>query len=173
MRLALAAVALLALAACKEEAAVAPPDPVPLTEEALSFFCQMNVAEHGGPKGQIHLEGYPAPLFFAQTRDMVAYLKSPERDAKIIGVYVSDMGVAPNWEQPGIENWVLAEGAHFVVGANVAGGMGAQEVVPFKEVQDAANFAAQWGGQIMSLDAIPTEAVLGPIDLDQTLETPS
>ena len=119
------------------------------------------------------MEGYPAPLFFAQTRDMVAYLKSPERDAIIIGVYVSDMGVAPNWAQPGINNWVLAQDAHFVVGAKVAGGMGAQEVVPFKEVHKAANFAAQWGGQIMSLDAIPTEAVLGPIDLDQTLETPS
>jgi copper chaperone NosL len=51
--------------------------------------------------------------------------------------------------------------------------MGAQEVVPFKELDDAETFAAQWGGQIMSLDAIPTEAVLGPIDLDQTLETPS
>lgn len=173
MRIALVAAALLVLAACKEEVAEAPPDPVPLTEEALSFFCQMNVAEHGGPKGQIHLEGYPAPLFFAQTRDMVAYLKSPERDAKIIGVYVSDMGAAPNWAQPGINNWVLAKDAHFVVGAKVAGGMGAQEVVPLKEVQDAANFAAQWGGQIMQIDAIPPEAVLGPIDLDQTLETPS
>lgn len=173
MRVAVIAAALLALAACKEEAAVVPPAPVPLTEEALSFFCQMNIAEHGGPKGQIHLEGYPAPLFFAQTRDMVAYLKSPERDAKIIGVYVSDMGAAPSWEQPGITNWTLADGAHFVVGAKVAGGMGAQEVVPFKELDDAGTFAAQWGGQIMSLDAIPTEAVLGPIDLDQTLETPS
>ena len=173
MRVALVAVALVALAACKEEVASAPPDAVPLTEEALSFFCQMNVAEHGGPKGQIHLEGYPAPLFFAQTRDMVAYLKSPERDAKIIGVYVSDMGVAQSWAQPGIDNWVLADGAQFVVGAKVAGGMGAQEVVPFAKLQDAEDFASQWGGQVMPLDAIPTEAVLGPVDLDQTLETPS
>jgi len=162
MRLPFIAAALLALAACKEEVSVAPPDPVPLTEEALSFFCQMNVAEHGGPKGQIHLEGYPAPLFFAQTRDMVAYLKSPERDAMIIGVYVSDMGVAPSWEQPGITNWILASDAHFVVGAKVVGGMGAQEVVPFKELQEAANFADQWGGQIMQIDAIPPKQSLDP-----------
>ncbi len=93
--------------------------------------------------------------------------------AKIIGVYVSDMGAVQSWAQPGIENWVLAEGALFVVGVKVAGRMGAQEVVAVKEVHKAANFAAQWGGQIMSLDAISTEAVLGPIDLDQTLETPS
>ena len=50
---------------------------------------------------------------------------------------------------------------------------GSQEVIPLKEVQEASNFAAQWAGQIVSLGAIPTEAVLGPIDLDQTLETPS
>lgn len=173
MKHAIALAALVALAACKEEAAVAPPDPVPLTEEALSFFCQMNVAQHGGPKGQIHLEGFPAPLFFAQTRDMVAYLKSPERDAKIIGVYVSDMGVAQSWAQPGIENWVLADQAHYVVGAPIAGGMGAQEVVPFGDLTLAENFAAQWGGQVMPLDAIPPSAVLGPIDFDLTLETPS
>ncbi|MBO6897940.1 MAG: nitrous oxide reductase accessory protein NosL [Shimia sp.] len=41
--------------------------------------------------------------------------------AKIIGVYVSDMGAAQSWAQPGIENWVLAEGALFVIGAKVAG----------------------------------------------------
>ena len=51
----LALIALLVLAACKEELAEAP-DPVDLTPDALSYFCQMNVAEHGGPKGQIHLK---------------------------------------------------------------------------------------------------------------------
>lgn len=93
--------------------------------------------------------------------------------AKNIDVCVSDMGAAQSWVQSGIENWVLAEGALFVIGAKVDGGMGAQKVVAVKEVHKAANFAAQWGGQIMSLDAISTEAVLGPTDLDQTLETPS
>ena len=53
----IALIALVALTACKEEQAAAPPAPVDLTETALSYFCQMNVAEHGGPKGQIHLEG--------------------------------------------------------------------------------------------------------------------
>ncbi|MDA7964457.1 nitrous oxide reductase accessory protein NosL [Ruegeria sp.] len=168
----LALIALVALAACKEEVAEAP-DPVDLTPDALSFFCQMNIAEHGGPKGQIHLDGYPAPLFFAQVRDMVAYLKSPERDAKITAVYVSDMGVAPNWRQPGISNWIAADDATFVVGANVAGGMGAREVVPFADPSDAQTFIQQYGGNALPLTDIPDTEVLGPVDLDLILETPA
>ncbi len=169
----IALIALIALAACKEEQAAAPPDPVDLTESALSHFCQMNIAEHGGPKGQIHLDGYPAPLFFAQVRDMVAYLKSPERDAEITAIYVSDMAVAPSWRQPGISNWIAADGATFVVGADVAGGMGAREVVPFSDISSAERFILKYGGAALSLPDIPDDAVLGPIDLDLILETPA
>ncbi|AXT29050.1 copper resistance protein CopZ (plasmid) [Ruegeria sp. AD91A] len=164
-------IALIALAACKEELAEAP-DPVDLTPDALSYFCQMNIAEHGGPKGQIHLKGYPAPLFFAQVRDMVAYLKSPERDADITAVYVSNMGIAPSWRQPGISNWIAADGATFVVGANVAGGMGAREVVPFADPADAKAFIEIYGGTALGLPDIPDTEVLGPVDLELPLETP-
>ena len=164
---------MLGLAACKEDKAEAPPAPVDLTEEALSYFCQMNIADHGGPKGQIHLEGSPAPIFFAQVRDMVAYLKSPERDAEISAIYVSDMGAAQTWEVPGVSNWIPAATAHFVVGAPVAGGMGAPEIVPFADPSKAASFVAQYGGQSMLLNDIPDEAAIGPVDLDLKLETPS
>ncbi|SHJ73354.1 copper chaperone NosL [Shimia gijangensis] len=161
------------LAACKEDSAKAPPPPVELTESALSFFCQMDIADHGGPKGQIHLEGFPQPLFFAQVRDLVAYLKSPERDARITAVYVSDMGVAETWELPGKSNWIIADAALFVVGAPVAGGMGAPEIVPFAKAADADGFIAQYGGQSMPLQDIPDEAALGAVDFAQKLETPS
>ena len=144
-----------------------------LTQEALSYFCQMNIAEHGGPKGQIHLQGLPAPLFFAQVRDLLAYLKSPEREADIIAVYVSDMGAASSWNRPGISNWTAAVTAHFVVGAPVAGGMGAPEVVPFADLAEAEKFAARYGGRILPLESIPDDAVLGAVDLNQLLETPS
>ena len=169
----LIALSLLALVACNEEEAKAPPPPVDLTEQALSYFCQMNVAEHGGPKGQIHLQGFPAPLFFAQVRDLMAYLKSPEREAEITAVYVSDMSAAPSWKNPGVDNWMAAEDAIYVVGANVAGGMGAPEIVPFKDGASAAAFIATYGGETHSLDTIPDAAVLAPVDLTQTLETPS
>jgi len=165
-------IALLALAACREEARIIP-EPIRLTQEALSHFCQMNIAEHGGPKGQIHLDGFPQPLFFAQVRDLVVYLKSPERDAEITAVYVSDMGAAPSWDSPGNDNWIPADTAIFVVGANVAGGMGAPEIVPFADAPAAQGFVATYGGTLMPLAQIPDDAVLGPVDLDQILETPA
>ena len=163
----------LALTACKEEEAKAPPPPVELNTAALSFFCQMNVLEHGGPKGQIHLEGYPAPLFFAQVRDLVAYMKSPERDAQITAVYVSDTGKAASWDDLGEGNWILANDAQFVIGANVAGGMGAPEIVPFGDAASAKPFLDKYGGRLLPFTEIPDDAALAPVDLSQTLETPS
>jgi copper chaperone NosL len=167
-----ALIALLLLAACKEEEAKAPP-PADMTETALSYFCQMNIAEHGGPKGQIHLAGLPAPLFFAQVRDMLAYLKSPERDAKITAIYVSDMGAAPSWSDPGARNWIDADTAIFVVGAGVAGGMGAPEIVPFSDPAKADLFVARFGGETFSLADVPDHAALGPVEPGAELETPS
>lgn len=168
----LALIAALTLSACNDEKTEAPP-PSELTEQALSYFCQMNIAEHGGPKGQIHLDGFPAPLFFAQVRDLMAYLKSPEREAEITAVYVSDMGAAPSWNAPGVSNWIPADQAIYVVGAGVAGGMGAPEVVPFASTEAAMKFIATYGGQTETIDTIPDDAVLGPVDLSLELETPT
>ncbi len=154
-----------ALAGCRDEVAQIP-DPVPLTETALSHYCQMWIADHGGPKAQIHLEGMPEPIFFAQVRDALAYLQSPERDAPVIAIYVSDMEKAKSWDEPGAANWVVAKRASFVVGADVKGGMGAPEVAPFGTVDAAERFAKERGGRVMSLDEIPSEAVLAPVEFD-------
>lgn len=167
----LALIALLGLAACKEEVAEAP-DPVALTDEALGYFCQMHIAEHDGPKGQIHLADHPQPIFFAQVRDVVAYLKGPERDADITAIYVNDMGAATSWALPGAENWVDARSAHYVVDAGVAGGMGAPEIVPFGTAEGAREFAARYGGTVVPLDDIPDAAAIGPVDTDAILEVP-
>ena len=155
---------------CKEELAEAPP-PAPLNEESVGFFCQMEVLGHGGPKAQIHLEGMPAPLFFVQVRDGVAYMKSPERDARITATYVSDMG-ATSWNEPGETNWIAAKEAVFVIEANVAGGMGAPETVPFRNVADAEAFVDRYGGRLVGLGDIPDDAVLAPVDTDAVLEVP-
>ncbi|MGB5556694.1 MAG: nitrous oxide reductase accessory protein NosL [Paracoccaceae bacterium] len=162
---------LLLLTACKQDVATVP-GPVALTDEALGYFCQMNVSEHDGPKGQIHLADFPQPLFFGQVRDVVAYLKGSERDAEITAIYVSDMGAAQSWTEPGATNWIDAQSAVFVVGAGVRGGMGAPEIVPFATPESAKTFAQRYGGTVMSLDEIPDDAAIGPVDLDQALEDP-
>ena len=155
---------LLILTACKPEE-VAIPDPVTMNADALGHFCQMQLISHPGPKAQIHLKGLPDPIFFAQIRDALAYVKGPERDAEIVAFYVSDMGQAHSWDVPGNDNWIDASKAKFVVGADVRGGMGAPEIVPFSEQINARQFAAEKGGQLMSLDKIPAEYVLAPVDV--------
>ena len=158
--------AVLLLAACQEEEARAP-DPVAMTGDALGHFCMMQLDQHPGPKAQIHLAGLPDPIFFAQVRDALAYVKGPERDAEILAFYVSDMGAAASWEMPGVDNWTAADTAHFVVGADVSGGMGAPEIAPFADVGAARAFAAREGGQVMRLEDIPAETVLAPVEVTQ------
>lgn len=160
-------IALVLLAACKEDV-VQDTSPVPLTVEAVGHFCQMNLFEHEGPKAQAHLGGLPQmPLFFSQVRDVVAYIRLPEQTHETLAIWVNDMG-APDatWAEPGVENWISASDAVFVVGSRVVGGMGAPELVPFSDPQMAATFAKANGGQVMRLDEIPDDAVLAPVVLD-------
>lgn len=154
----------LALAACQDERAQNT-DPLPLTPETLGHFCQMNLLEHEGPKGQVHLDGLPgAPLYFSQVSDLVTFLRLPEQDSTVLAIYVSDMGAkGATWAEPGAANWIDATTAHYVVGADVAGGMGAPEVVPFADLARAQDFAAEKGGTVMALDAIPDSVIAAPV----------
>ncbi|MFC3085223.1 nitrous oxide reductase accessory protein NosL [Tabrizicola soli] len=154
----------LALAACQDEVAQNT-DPLALTPETIGHFCQMNLLEHEGPKGQVHLEGLPgAPLFFSQVSDTVAYLRLPEQTHKVLAIYVSDMGAeGATWQEPGAANWIDATTAHYVVGGDLPGGMGAPEIAPFAELADAQAFAAEHGGNVMGLKDIPDSAVIAPM----------
>lgn len=154
----------LALAACREEAADLPA-PVAMTATAVGHYCQMGLLEHPGPKAQAHLDGMPAPLFFSQVRDLVAYMRMPEQSHVVTVAYVSDMAAqGASWEDPGPENWIAASEAHYVVGSTVAGGMGAPETVPFSTREAARAFADVHGGAVMALVDIPDAAVLAPVD---------
>jgi copper chaperone NosL len=164
-RILLAVFAVLALSACKEAAAIRPPA-VAMTAEALGHYCQMNLLEHPGPKAQIHLAGLQAPLFFSQVRDAIAYQRMPEQSHAIVAIYVSDMGAAPSWENPGADNWISADDALYVIGATVAGGMGAPELVPFADRAAAEDFVARNGGEILALAAVTDDVVLAPVELD-------
>lgn len=154
----------LAIAACREETA-SNIDPLPLTPETVGHFCQMNLLEHEGPKGQVHLDGLPgAPLFFSQVSDLVTYLRLPEQSGAVVAVYVSDMGAdGATWAEPGATNWIDATTAHFVVGAAVQGGMGAPELVPFAVLENASSFAAEHGGLVMELHNIPDSVLSAPV----------
>ena len=154
------------LAGCEQEVAKVPiPAAVTLTEVAVGHYCEMQVLAHEGPKAQIHLSGVEDPLWFTQVRDGVAYLKSPEKSTEILSFYVNDMGVAKSWAKPGIDNWIEAQKAYFVVGSNARGGMGAPELVPFALRSQAEKFATERGGKVMILSEIPVATVLSPVEM--------
>jgi len=175
MKLSLALILPLAfLAGCKDDAvSLAIPEPIVLTEEAAGHYCQMVILEHPGPKAQVHLEGFSAPLWFSQVRDGIAYLKSPEQSADILVLYVNDMGEAVSWQEPGIDNWIDAATAYFVVESNAIGGMGAPEIAPFSELAKAQQFVTEHGGTVMFLDEISTETVLSPVKFDTAAQEAS
>ena len=158
------------LAACREDTASDTPNPVAMTDDVLGYYCQMALAEHPGPKAQVHLKGIDAPIHFSQVRDAIAYLRLPEQSHAIAAIYVNDMAAAPNWDDPGADNWIAATGAHFVVGSRVVGGMDAPEVVPFSDRNAALDFAAENGGQVVQLGEIRDVDVLQP---DQVPDTAS
>lgn len=165
MRLiAIALLAPLLLVGCAEEdAAQDRPSPAVLTDTAVGHYCQMLLVNHDGPKAQIHIDGQDAPLWFAQVRDALAYLRSGERSAAVTAVYVNDMGAGSDWAQPGADNWIVAETAFFVVGSDARGGMGAPEAVPFSRRADADAFTRARGGDVHGFDDIPDAAILAPV----------
>lgn len=148
---------LLLIAACREDT-VQVPAAVDMTEDALGFYCQMELAEHDGPKGQAHLDGMPAPIFFSQVRDVIAYLHMPEQSHAVQAAYVQDMSGA-DWSAPG--DWMRVEDALYVAGSDAVGGMGAAEFVPFSDRAAADAFVSRHGGQVLAYGEIRTGDVLG------------
>lgn len=155
-------IASLAVVACKEEkVAEVPPPPHELTQRAMGRYCGMNVLEHPGPKGQILLASRLEPVWFSSARDTLSFTMLPEEPKDIQAVYVSDMGKAASWAEPGAANWVEARQASFVIGSRARSGMGADEVVPFSERGAAEKFASENGGRVVAYSEVPKDYILG------------
>jgi copper chaperone NosL len=152
------------LSACTEEV-VQDTAPRDMTADTLGHYCQMNLLEHLGPKAQVFLQGYPAPLFFSQVRDAIAYMRGSEQIAPILAVYVNDMGMTgATWDRPGDGNWIVADTAFYVVGSARTGGMGAPETVPFSSRERAEAFVLAEGGRVLMLNDIADDLVLAPVE---------
>ncbi len=164
--LVLSCLAAIVVAGCSPQQAVVVAEPVTLTGEAIGHYCQMIVLNHPGPKAQVHLAGIQQPLWFTQIRDAMAFDRMPEETAEIAAIFVSDMGAAMRWDNPGTDNWVDARNAYYVVGSSRRGGMGAPELVPFALRQKADAFASRHGGTVIGFAEITDEMVLAPIDVD-------
>jgi len=150
------------LAACDggDEIAEAPP-PAEYGGEAVGYFCNMLLAEHGGPKGQVHLQSREAPLWFSSVRDTVAFTLLKDEPKDVTAIYVNDMGRATDWQSPEPGKWVALDQAYFVIGSRRMGGMGLPEVVPFSAREAAAAFVGEYGGEVVRLAEVPADYVLG------------
>jgi copper chaperone NosL len=150
---------LLALPACgKNEQASAPPPPKEISADSTAEFCNMALSEHSGPKGQIFVDKRAEPYWFASVRDTFAFVMLPEEPKNIAAIYVSDMGKAKNWDQPGV--WTDARKAVFVIASRKRGGMGEDEAVPFSDEAAAQAFMAKNGGRMVHFDEMPKDYIL-------------
>jgi copper chaperone NosL len=162
------------VAACDSEpTAVAPAAPVEVTDEATGHYCGMLLADHQGPKGQVHLASRDEPIWFSSVRDTIAFTRLPEEPKDITAIYVNDMGRAQSWQQPEAGTWTEAREAWYVIDSDRRGGMGAPEAVPFSEQDAAEAFRVSHGGKLVRFEDIPEGYVLGPVELDDRPETPS
>jgi len=156
------ALAALMLAACSEEdpqQAASAPTAVEISRDDIGYYCNMIVADHLGPKGQVHIGGRDEPLWFSSARDTIVFTLLPGEPKNITAIYVNDMGRA-SWEQPEAGTWIDAREAWYVVGSTKVGGMGAAEAVPFAEKSDADAFADQHDGQVVAFDGVPKDYVM-------------
>lgn len=136
-----------------------PPPPAALTGDAMGHYCGMQVSQHAGPKGQIFLSDRAEPIWFSSVGDTLAYTFLPEEPRNILAIYVNDMGSA-DWDSPGDDSWIDARRAWYVIGSRRSGGMGAPEAVPFSRREDAASFAAEYGGRVLFYDQLPSDWLL-------------
>jgi copper chaperone NosL len=161
------------LAACDAEPeAVVSVAPVEVSADATGRYCGMLLADHEGPKGQIHIAGSDEPLWFSSVRDTIAFTRLPEESKDIAAIYVNDMGAAQNWAQPEPGTWTEARDAWFVIESSRRGGMGAPEAVAFSFEGAAETFRTAHGGKLVRFDDIPEDYVLGPVELDEQPEPP-
>lgn len=160
-----------ALAACDWSAEVAEvPPPVENGGDAVGYFCNMLLAEHGGPKGQVHLQGREAPLWFSSVRDTVAFTLLEGEPKDVTAIYVNDMGKATDWAQPESGTWVALQDAWLVIESRRMGGMGLPEVVPFGSAAAAEAYIAQQGGRVVRLAEVPPDYVLGMPEMPEDPE---
>ncbi|MEO5372095.1 MAG: nitrous oxide reductase accessory protein NosL [Magnetococcus sp. DMHC-1] len=151
---------LLLLAACGS-----PPDKPPAARnpdsDTVGYYCGMNLAEHVGPKSQIHVAGEAGPLWFSSVQDAFVYQQTEGATRRLLAFYVNDMSHA-DWQHPQPGPWIAAQSAWFVVGSRLSGGMGKTEIMPFGDQAAAEKFVQQFGGRVVPFIKVTQENMYLP-----------
>ena len=149
---------------CGGDEGTTKPEARALTRDAIGHYCNMIVAEHRGPKGQIFLKSREQPIWFSSVRDTIAFTMLPEEPKDIAAIYVNDIARA-SWDAPEPDSWIDARDAWYVIESSRVGGMGAPEAVPFFDQASAEAFAASFGGHVVTFADMPEPFILGGAEL--------
>ncbi len=150
-----------ALAGCQTDSKSGTPSPAAFNPNATAHFCGMAVGEHAGPKGQIWVADESEPVWFSSVRSALAFTSLPEEPKDIRAIYVTDMAKAADWDKAATAGWVDARQAFFVVGADVSGGMGESELIPFSDQGAADDYIRRHGGHVERFSDITAQDALG------------
>lgn len=142
------------LAACGQSSDPAAVTPLEITRGTSCALDGMLLADYPGPKAQIFYAGQAEPDFFCDTVEMFHVYLTPEQVRPVRGLFVQDMGKAA-WDEPQ-GHWIDAKSAYYVHGSRREGSMG-PTIASFALEQDAAKFAAEYGGKVYRFSDIQSD----------------
>jgi copper chaperone NosL len=122
-------------------------------------LCGMLITRFDGPKGELFRKEQGEQVYkFCSTRDMFSYYLDPENKRNVATMLVHDMSKMP-WEQINDDYFIDAKTAWYVSGSEKKGAMG-KTLASFSAKEDATVFSQQFGGQVLTFDAINLDVLL-------------
>jgi len=120
-------------------------------------LCGMIIEGFAGPKGAVSHKTDEVVRKFCSTRDMFTYYLDPENKRNIAQLLVHDMSQVP-WDTPKDELFINAKDAYYVIGSSKRGAMGST-LASFSEKTVAVEFAAEFGGELLTFDQITIDKI--------------
>ncbi len=124
-------------------------------------LCGMLITHFDGPKGEVFRKEQGDKVFkFCSTRDMFSYYLDPENKRNVAQMLVHDMSKML-WGSDSIDDkyFIDAKTAWYVAGSEKTGAMG-QTLASFSQKQDAAAFAKEFGGQVLTFKEINLDVLM-------------
>ncbi len=124
-------------------------------------LCGMLITHFDGPKGEVFRREQGDKVFgFCSTRDMFSYYLDPENKRNVAQMLVHDMSKML-WGSDSIDDkyFIDAKTAWYVAGSEKTGAMG-QTLASFSQKQDAAAFAKEFGGQVLTFKEINLDVLM-------------
>lgn len=122
-------------------------------------LCGMIIEGFAGPKGALNHKTDDVVRKFCSTQDMFTYYLDPENKRNVASLLVHDMSQVP-WDSPKDELFIDAKNAWYVFGSSKKGAMGST-LASFAEKTVAVEFAAQYGGELLTFEQITLEKLNG------------